>query len=77
MDARALQRKHGMPIDTSERSGLSGTMGACRAIVATRRNRPELEEAILRRFRVRTMGGELLDDDATLDGAATDTTKGR
>ncbi|MCW2926597.1 MAG: hypothetical protein JWM86_565 [Thermoleophilia bacterium] len=67
-----LQRQHGMPIDPTERPRLAGTVRACRAVVATRLNAPELHEAVLRRLRVRTMAGQLLDADETIDGAASD-----
>ncbi|MCW2924515.1 MAG: hypothetical protein JWM98_1919 [Thermoleophilia bacterium] len=68
----ALQRKYGMPIDTSERPRLAASVPACRAVVATRLNEPAKEEPILRRLRVRNMAGELLDADETIDGAASD-----
>lgn len=67
-----LQRRHGMPIDPTERPRLAGTVRACRAVIATRLHTDGLEEAILRRLRVRTMAGELLDADETIDGAARD-----
>jgi predicted DsbA family dithiol-disulfide isomerase len=67
-----LQSKHGMPIDTSERPRMAGTWRACRAVVATRLHEPAKEAALLRRLRVRTMAGELLDADETIDGAAGD-----
>jgi predicted DsbA family dithiol-disulfide isomerase len=67
-----LQGRYDMPIDVSERPRMNGTWRACRAVVATRLNEPAKEEAILRRLRVRTMAGQLLDLDETIDGAATD-----
>jgi predicted DsbA family dithiol-disulfide isomerase len=67
-----LHDRYGMPIDLTERSRMAGTWRACRAVVATRLHDPAKEPAILRRLRVRTMGGELLDADATIAGAASD-----
>lgn len=67
-----IAREHGMPIDTSERSRLAATAPACRAVVAARLRAPEAEEPLLRAFRVRTMRGELLDEAATVRGAAQD-----
>jgi predicted DsbA family dithiol-disulfide isomerase len=69
---RRLQREHGMPIDPAERPRMAATAPACRAVVATRLNKPEKADAILRRLRVRAMSGELLDDPQTLAGAAND-----
>jgi predicted DsbA family dithiol-disulfide isomerase len=63
---------HGMPIDTSVRERMAGSIPACRAVVATRLNAPEAERGVLRSLRLRNFRGELLDDDATLAGAATD-----
>lgn len=68
-----LHDQHGMPINVAERERLMATVPACRAVVATRRHAPQLEDALLRRLRVRTMAGELLDLDSTIDGAAADT----
>jgi hypothetical protein len=51
---------------------MAATAPACRAIVATRLHAPQTEEAILRAFRLRAMGGELLDEDSTVRGAAED-----
>ena len=75
VQARALAtiaRDHGMPIDTSKRPRMAATAPACRAIVAARLHAPEAEDPLLRAFRVRCFAGELLDDPATLDGAAGD-----
>ena len=63
---------HGMPIDTSERPRMAATAPACRAVVAARLRAPAAEEPLLRAFRVRTMRGELLDEAATVRGAARD-----
>ncbi|MCW2961266.1 MAG: hypothetical protein JWM25_1641 [Thermoleophilia bacterium] len=70
--ARIIQAKHGMPIDVSERERLAVSMPACRAAVAVRLHRPELAELMLRALRVRTFAGELLDEPATIEGAAMD-----
>jgi predicted DsbA family dithiol-disulfide isomerase len=69
---RRLQARSGMPFDPSERPRLAPTAPACRAIVATRLHRPELELQLLRRLRVRSMGGGVLDDQALIDAAAAD-----
>jgi predicted DsbA family dithiol-disulfide isomerase len=68
----AIARDHGMAIDTSERSRMAATAPACRAVVAARLRAPETAEALLRAFRVRAMRGELLDELATVHGAAQD-----
>ena len=67
-----IAREHGMPIDTARRPRMAATAPACRAIVAARLRAPEAEEPLLRALRVRAMRGELLDEDATLRGAASD-----
>lgn len=64
--------EHGMPIDTSQRPRMAATAPACRAVVAARLHAPDSEDALLRAFRVRTFAGELLDEPATLEGAAAD-----
>jgi len=64
--------EYGMPIDARLRPRMHATLPACTAVVATRRHRPELEAPILRRLRLRTFAGGLLDEPETLDGAATD-----
>lgn len=69
---RKLQREHGMPIDATEREQIAATEPACRAVVATRLHDPAQEEPLLRRLRVRTMVGEPLDAQSTIDGAASD-----
>ncbi len=63
---------HGMPIDDRRRPRMAGTAVACRAVVATRLHAPDQAPGLLRALRVRHFSGELLDDDATIDGAATD-----
>jgi predicted DsbA family dithiol-disulfide isomerase len=67
-----IAREHGMPIDTAQRPRMAATAPACRAVVAARLRAPGAEEAVLRAFRVRAMRGELLDEDATVRGAAGD-----
>ncbi|MDX6703208.1 MAG: hypothetical protein QOF26_3434 [Baekduia sp.] len=69
---RKISREHGMPIATAERERMAATIPACRAVVAARLHAPEQMRSLLRRLRVRHFSGELLDADATIDGAATD-----
>jgi predicted DsbA family dithiol-disulfide isomerase len=69
---RRIAHDHGMPIDTAVRPRMAATMPACRAVVATRLQAPDRMRPLLRRLRVRTFSGELLDDPATIDGAARD-----
>jgi predicted DsbA family dithiol-disulfide isomerase len=69
---RKISREHGMPIDTAERERMAATIPACRAVVAARLHAPDRMRALLRRLRVRHFSGELLDAEATIDGAATD-----
>ena len=67
-----IGRDHGMPIDTGQRPRMSATAPACRAVVAARMHAPAAEVPLLRAFRVRYFGGELLDEPSTLEGAAAD-----
>jgi predicted DsbA family dithiol-disulfide isomerase len=67
---RRLSQAHHMPMDTSRRPRMAGTVPACRAVVAVRRHEPELEWSMLRALRVLHFSGHLLDDPATLDAAA-------
>ncbi|MDX6726756.1 MAG: hypothetical protein QOK49_1561 [Baekduia sp.] len=69
---RKISREHGMPIDTAERERMAATIPACRAVVAAQLHAPERMRSLLRRLRVRHFSGELLDAEATIDGAATD-----
>jgi predicted DsbA family dithiol-disulfide isomerase len=69
---RRISHEHGMPIDTGERPRMAATLPACRAIVAARRRAPHRMRLLLRRLRVRHFSGELLDEPATIDAAATD-----
>jgi 2-hydroxychromene-2-carboxylate isomerase len=67
-----LQRKHGMPIVHGPSARPASSEPACRAVVAVRRHAPEAAEPLLRRLRVRTMAGGLLDDPRLIAAAATD-----
>jgi predicted DsbA family dithiol-disulfide isomerase len=67
-----IAREHGMPIATHLRPRVAATVPACRAIVAARRHAPERMRHLLRRLRVRNFAGELLDEPATIAGAARD-----
>jgi predicted DsbA family dithiol-disulfide isomerase len=69
---RQIARDHGMPIDTSVRRRLAATLPACRAVVAARLHAPEAARPLLRALRIRNFAGELLDEQATLHGAASD-----
>ena len=70
--APGLQRKYGMPIDPAPYPRPASSEPACRAVVAARVNAPELAEPLLRRLRVRTMVGGLLDDPGLIAAAASD-----
>jgi len=67
-----LSSEYHMPMDTSLRPRVSATVPACRAVVAARLHAPDREEALLRRLRVRTFSGELLDAPETIAAAAVD-----
>jgi predicted DsbA family dithiol-disulfide isomerase len=69
---RNLQQKHGMPIDWQERPRLAATLPAATAYVAVREHSPDHARRFLRALRVRTMGGQMLDADVTIKGAARD-----
>jgi predicted DsbA family dithiol-disulfide isomerase len=69
---KKISHEHKMPIDTAPRERMAASVPACRAVVAARLNAPEKMRALLRRLRVRTFSGELLDAPETIDGAATD-----
>lgn len=70
--ADGLQRRSGMPIARGPHARPASSEPACRAFVAARIHAPERAEALLRRLRVRTMAGGLLDDPALLAAAARD-----
>ncbi len=69
---KRIATDHGMPIDTSVRPRMAATVPACRAVVAARLHAPDGERPLLRRLRVRHFAGELLDEPATIAGAAAD-----
>jgi hypothetical protein len=69
---RSLSELHHMPMDTAERSRMSATVPACRAVVAMRLHEPDRERPLLRALQVRHFSGGLLDEQSTLDGAALD-----
>ena len=69
---RMIAREHGMPIDTSLRPRMAASLPACRAVLAARLHAPESVRAVLRSLRIRNFAGELLDDPATIAGAALD-----
>ena len=68
----AIARDHKMPIDTRLRPRVPATLPACRAIVATRVRAPARAQALLRALQIRNFAGELLDEPATIEGAARD-----
>src|SRR3954467_5335539 len=70
--APTLQRLHGMPIDPAPYPRPASSEPACRAVVAARLHAPERQDALLRRLRVRTMVGGLLDDPELIAAAARD-----
>lgn len=70
--APTLQRLHGMPIAPAPYPRPASSEPACRAVVAARLNAPAAAPALLRRLRVRTMAGGLLDDPELIAGAAAD-----
>jgi predicted DsbA family dithiol-disulfide isomerase len=70
--APGLQRRYGMPIFRGAYPRPASSEPACRAVVAARLRAPAAEEPLLRRLRVRTMSGGLLDDPQLIDAAATD-----
>jgi predicted DsbA family dithiol-disulfide isomerase len=69
---KKISREHRMPIDTAPRERLSASIPACRAVVAAKLHAPDHMRRLLRRLRVRTFSGELLDAPETIDGAARD-----
>lgn len=70
--APALQRRFGMPINPVPYAREASSEPACRAVVAARLHAPDRAQALLRRLRVRTMVGGLLDDPELIEGAARD-----
>jgi predicted DsbA family dithiol-disulfide isomerase len=68
-----ISRDHGMPIATHERPRMAATLPACRAVVAVREHcGQDAARRLLRALRLRHFGGELLDEESTLRGAARD-----
>jgi hypothetical protein len=67
-----LQARYGMPIDPVPHSRPASSEPACRSVVAARLHAPGLQEALLRRLRVRVMQDGLLDDPELIAGAARD-----
>ena len=70
--APGLQRRYGMPIDPQPYPRPASSEPACRAVVAARLRAPAAEEPLLRRLRMRTMAGGLLDDPQLIAAAARD-----
>ena len=70
--APTLQRRYGMPIEPTPYPRPASSEPACRAVVAARLHAPDRAAALLRRLRVRTMAGGLLDDPALIAAAARD-----
>lgn len=68
---KKISREHGMPIDTRERPRMAASLPACRAVVAAGIH-SDRDWFLLRALRVRHFGGELLDEPATIAGAASD-----
>jgi predicted DsbA family dithiol-disulfide isomerase len=58
----SIQRRYGMPIDPRRRPRMVATVHACRAVVAARLHAPGRERALLRRLRIHTMAGDLIDE---------------
>ncbi|MCW2958576.1 MAG: hypothetical protein JWP18_1379 [Solirubrobacterales bacterium] len=69
---KKIGAEHGMPIDSSLRPRMAGTVPACRAVVAARLHAPHATAALLRAFRVHQFAGALLDAPETLATAAED-----
>jgi 2-hydroxychromene-2-carboxylate isomerase len=70
--APGLQRRYGMPIDPAPRRRPASSGPACQAVVAARLHAATAEDALLRRLRVHTMAGGLLDDPELIATAATE-----
>lgn len=70
--APGLQRRYGMPIEPSPYPRPASSEPACRAVVAARLHAPGAAGALLRRLRIRTMAGGLLDDPELIAAAARD-----
>jgi predicted DsbA family dithiol-disulfide isomerase len=70
--ADGLQTRYGMPIARGPHARVASCEPGCRAVVAARLHAPEAEQSLLRRLRVRTMAGGLIDDPDLLAAAASD-----
>ena len=68
---KRLAREYGMPIDTRERPRMAASLPACRAVVAADLH-SDRGWFLLRALRVRHFSGQLLDEPATIEGAAID-----
>jgi predicted DsbA family dithiol-disulfide isomerase len=69
----SIQRRYGMPIDPRRRPRMMATVHACRAVVAARLHAPRgRDAALLRRLRIRTMAGEMIDDPGVIARCARD-----
>jgi predicted DsbA family dithiol-disulfide isomerase len=58
---RQLQEKYGMPFNTEERSRLAIPFLACKAYIAVKHNQSELAERFLRKLRIASMSGTMID----------------
>ncbi len=67
---KKIAHDHGMPIATHERPRMAATAPACRAVVAARMIAPERADGLLRCLRVHHFEGELIDEPAVIDRAA-------
>ena len=67
-----IARDHRMPIDTRLRARVPATLHACRAVVAARGHGPGRAQRLFRALQIRNFAGELLDEPATIEGAACD-----
>lgn len=59
---RKLRDKHGMPINAEERPQVATSFMACKAYTALRENKQSLADCFLRKVRIASMSGELVDD---------------
>jgi predicted DsbA family dithiol-disulfide isomerase len=66
----SIQSRYRMPIDPRERPRMVATVHACRAVVAARLHAPDRERALLRRLRIHTMAGDLIDEPSVIAMAA-------
>ena len=68
-----IANEHRMPIDTRERPRVAASRPACRAVVAARvHSDPVTTRRLLRGLRVCNFAGEMIDEPATIAGAATE-----